>query len=94
MAFDEEKVKKAFNIPMDATLPVEPIRVANVTLAEFAAISKLGQPVIITDGFKNWGAKKWSCELSIDYVSYTIFILRDSEASVARITLISDYLMF
>lgn len=56
-------MRSLFRIPADAKLPVEPIRVANITKEEFREFALRGQPVIITDGMRDWpGASKWNCQ--------------------------------
>ncbi len=57
-----ERLRAHFRIPADMPLPATPDRVTNITRAQFREYALRGQPVIVTDGMRDWpGLAKWNC---------------------------------
>jgi hypothetical protein len=58
-----ERLRAHFRIPTHVALPAVPDRVTNITREQFREYAIRGQPVIVTDGMRDWGGLgKWSCD--------------------------------
>ena len=63
-----ERMRAHFRIPAHMPLPATPDRVTNITREQFREYAIRGQPVIVTDGMRDWGGRgKWTC----DYFHHT-----------------------
>lgn len=63
LPFDDAMIRRVYLIPDNATLPIEPVRLRNVTKKIFEYYTSRGIPVIVEDGFDTWKAKGvWSCD--------------------------------
>ena len=63
-----ERLRAHFRIPAHVPLPATPDRVTNITREQFREYAIRGQPVIVTDGMRDWGGMgKWNC----DYFHHT-----------------------
>jgi hypothetical protein len=62
LPFDEAYVKQKFGIPADAKLPVQPMRLRNLTQDQFAYYASRGQPVIVEDSIPRYKVSfLWFC---------------------------------
>src|SRR5689334_6002869 len=58
-----ERLRAHFRIPAHVPLPATPDRVTNITREQFREYAIRGQPVIVTDGMRDWGGfGKWNCD--------------------------------
>ena len=63
MPLHADRLRKHFRIPPGTLLPTEPDRVSNITVEQFREYALRGQPVIVTDGMRDWaGMGKWNCD--------------------------------